>query len=223
MLHYLYESVIDLVLRGGVVMWPLLALSVVGLTLVFERSWFWLRNASPGSLKRLDDMSVLIRRGEYRAARALAERRGGGVHARLILGLLRAPGNPGAAAEVVEVQRRGLERFMPTLSTIITAAPMLGILGTVLGLIASFQVLKDAESVGDPRAVSPAIAKALLTTAAGLAIAIVVLFPYNAFRAQIDRTLSRWEALIAAIAPQVERHDKPLLTDKTQEKAQTVP
>ena len=87
---------------------------------------------------------------------------------------------------------------MGTLSTIITAAPMLGILGTVTGLIQAFNILSD-EGVSDPRAISPAVAEALITTAAGLVIAIGVLFPYNAFRAQLDRTLSRIESLIAAV------------------------
>ncbi|MEX0887620.1 MAG: MotA/TolQ/ExbB proton channel family protein, partial [Phycisphaeraceae bacterium] len=94
--------------------------------------------------------------------------------------------------------RRRIERFLPTLSTIITAAPMLGILGTVLGIIASFDLLGARPDATDPRQVSQGIAEALLTTAAGLVIAVFTLFPYNAFRAQIDRTLARLEALAAA-------------------------
>ena len=75
---------------------------------------------------------------------------------------------------------------------------MLGILGTVFGIISSFRVLSDSAAVTDPRAVSQGIAEALLSTAAGLLVAIVVLFPYNSFRAQVDRTLSRIEVLAAA-------------------------
>lgn len=215
--EHLFDTLIDLMRRGGVVMWPLLILSVVALTLVFERTWFWLRTSSPWALDKLDDMAALLRRRDYDAARALAGRQRS-IHAKLVVGLTREPGHPAAAAEAVEQQRRRLERFMPTLSTVITASPMLGILGTVLGLITSFRVLSDAQSIGDPRAVSPAIAEALLTTAAGLGIAIVILFPYNAFRAQIDRTLARWEALIAAaIEPsasrEMSRHESPKVAE----------
>jgi biopolymer transport protein ExbB len=98
----------------------------------------------------------------------------------------------------MEAQRGRLERYMPTLSTIITAAPMLGILGTVTGIIQSFRLLAPETTTTDPRLVSQGIAEALLTTAAGLIVALVVLFPYNAFRAQIDKTLGRFDALIAA-------------------------
>ena len=87
---------------------------------------------------------------------------------------------------------------MPTLSTIITAALMLGILGTVTGLIHSFRILAEESGVTDPREVSPAIGEALLTTAVGLGVSIVVLFVYNAFRAQVDRPLSRFEVLAEA-------------------------
>ena len=89
-----------------------------------------------------------------------------------------------AATDAVERQRPKLERFMPTLGTIITAAPMLGILGTVLGIIGAFDLL--GEQPGDMKleAISGKIAEALITTVAGLIIALIVLFPSNAFRAQ---------------------------------------
>ena len=102
------------------------------------------------------------------------------------------------AVDAVESQRRRLERFMPTLSTIITAAPMLGILGTVLGIISSFEVLSEQSAAAggtDPRSVSLGIAEALITPAAGLIVSLLTLFPYNAFRAQIERTLTRLETL----------------------------
>ena len=92
---------------------------------------------------------------------------------------------------------------MPLLSTIITAAPMLGILGTVLGLIASFDVFSArsdsaTQAAQDLGGVSRGIAEALTTTAVGLIIAVATLLPYNLFRAQIDRSLSRLEGLMAA-------------------------
>ena len=75
---------------------------------------------------------------------------------------------------------------------------MLGILGTVLGIIASFELLSAQNASTDPQSVSQGIAESLLTTAAGLVVAVVTLFPYNALRAQVDRTLSRLESLAAA-------------------------
>jgi biopolymer transport protein ExbB len=79
-----------------------------------------------------------------------------------------------------------MRRFMSALDTIITIAPLLGILGTVVGIIESFDML-GASGIEDPMAVTGGIAKALITTASGLTIAIVTVFPYNFFNARIER------------------------------------
>jgi biopolymer transport protein ExbB len=79
-----------------------------------------------------------------------------------------------------------MKRFMGVLDTIITIAPLLGILGTVVGIIESFDML-GASGIEDPMAVTGGIAKALITTASGLAIAIITVFPYNYFNARIQR------------------------------------
>lgn len=185
--------------RGGPVMWPLLALSVVALTLVVERAIFFARLNHPGRLRRIGQLAKLLRTNHRERAKALADREAT-VYGEVVLRLHESePPTEAAGHEAIELQRRRLERFMPTLSTIITAAPMLGILGTVLGLIDSFNLLSEASAgVQGPRDVSGSIAQALLTTAAGLVISVGALFPYNAFRAQIDRTLSRLESLVGA-------------------------
>jgi len=182
--------------RGGWVMWPLLALSIVGLTLSFERAWFWLRMSSGATLARAKHLGELLRHGDAKAAKILSEK-DHSIYGKIVTALMKEKVTQAAAVAAVDEQRPRMERFMGTLSTIITAAPMLGILGTVTGLIRAFNIL-SIEGVTDPRAISPAIAEALITTAAGLAVAIIVLFPYNAFRAQLDRSLGRIETLIAA-------------------------
>ncbi len=197
MIRVVIDNFWYLMSRGGWVMWPLLALSFTAITLVMERSWFWVKTNYPGRLSRLQEVAGLLRQGETSAARALAVN-DRSVYGRATIRLVDRRVDPAVAADAVESQRPRLERFMSTLSTIITAAPLLGILGTVTGLIQSFNILAQDKSVSDPRAVSGAIGEALLTTAVGLGVSIVVLFPYNAFRAQIDRTLSRFEVLIAA-------------------------
>ncbi|MBQ7252391.1 MAG: MotA/TolQ/ExbB proton channel family protein, partial [Kiritimatiellae bacterium] len=84
-----------------------------------------------------------------------------------------------AARIAAEKRLRGLKRRLAFLDTTITLAPLLGILGTVTGIISSFHLIAGGEA-GDPAAVSGGIAEALLTTAAGLVIAIAALLPYNA-------------------------------------------
>lgn len=198
MLSFFGHSFWDFMLRGGIVMWPLLALSLLGVTLLFERCWFYLTTNHRKRLARVRRISLLLRQGKREQAGQLAADEDS-VYGSLVRQLLsEEPVTEAALVEALEMEHHRLERFLPTLSTIITAAPMLGILGTVLGIISSFQILSDRHIAADPRLVSGGIAEALITTAAGLVIAMMVLFPYNALRAQMERTLSRLEALGAA-------------------------
>jgi len=191
----------DLMERGGAVMWPLLALSLLAVTLLFERCWFWVKTNRPSQLVRLRQIGKLLRRNDTSDVRAMIDN-DRSVYGRVVAALLDETDFSAEArlTQAVESQRPRLERFMTTLSTIITAAPLLGILGTVMGIISSFRVLAEQVTPTDPRSVSQGIAEALLTTAAGLTIALITLFPYIAFRGQIGRTLSRIEALAATAA-----------------------
>jgi biopolymer transport protein ExbB len=220
-------SFFELMSKGGDVMWPLLLLSVVALGLILERAWFFARTNNGHTLRSVAKLTTLLRQGRRGEALHLADTDStvyGQVARSLLIG--DKPATEALAVDAIEAQRRRLERFMPTLSTIITAAPMLGILGTVLGIIVSFEAistqtgLPEAASgatsgggVADPRAVGSGIAEALITTAAGLIVAVVTLFPYNALRSQVDRTLSRLESLAAA-AVEGGQHREPA-ADKT--------
>ena len=86
-----------------------------------------------------------------------------------------------AAADEIKHMRR----FMGVLDTMITVAPLLGIFGTVLGIISSFEVLGMA-GIEHPQEVTAGIAQALITTAAGLGIAILSVFPYNYFNSRVE-------------------------------------
>jgi biopolymer transport protein ExbB len=118
-----------------------------------------------------------------------------GVVAKLLLDI---GASDAVALEAVESQRPRIDRFMVALSTIITAAPLLGILGTVLGIIQSFRLLGEQAVLTDPSDVAGGIAAALLTTALGLIIALVTLFPYMLFKGWSSRAIGRIDALIAA-------------------------
>lgn len=191
--------------RGGVVMYPLFAVSVVSLALILERAWFWLairRSAGGERLLRLNDS---LRRGDRRSALRLIKRPGS-PYDRVAQSLLEHGATEAVAIEAVQHQRPRFERFMVTLSTIITAAPLLGILGTVIGIIRSFNLLGEQSALTDPRDISGGIAEALLTTALGLIIALFTLFPYMIFRGEVDRAMGKLESLIAA-AQQGQRSD----------------
>lgn len=188
---------------GGWAMWPLLVLSVLALTVTFERCVFWLRTHRAASRRRYARLLRLLAKNDRGEAAALAAR-DRTVYARFADALLRRPAGEGgpSEAEVItaaEDLRPAVERFSTLLSTIITAAPMLGILGTVTGIIDSFGILSSADAVRDPTLVAGGIAEALYTTAFGLLVALLALFPYVVFRTQADRCLTRLETLGSAI------------------------
>ena len=189
----------ELIERGGFVMIPLLVLSVVSLAFVIERTWFWGSVHRPGQLRRLGKVNQALRDGDRAAAGQLAKG-DGSPYGELARRLVEHGSGDAVAVEAVEGIRPRLDRFMVSLSTIITAAPLLGILGTVIGIIQSFRLLGEGAEGGlaDPSAVSAGIAEALLTTALGLVVALMTLFPYMIFRAQMERALGRVESLIAA-------------------------
>jgi len=196
---------------GGWVMYPLLALSFLSVTLSIERTLFWLRTHSGRTRKSVRRMRERLASGDLSGARGLAD------GDRTVYGLfvsvaLDAAGSREPAEhdlhEAVEEVRPAIERFGATLSAVITAAPMLGILGTVTGIIASFRLLGGEGPITDPAQVAGGIAQALYTTAFGLAIALLTLFPYVIFRAQSERSLARMESLGAAMLAGVEGREK---------------
>ena len=193
------EQAGELFAAAGWVAWPLAIVSVVSVALCFERAFFF------ASLRRgMDQARVSRIASALRSAdeSALARESGTGMLGQFVSVMLdeSKSGTIGessvlAAAESV---RPKLERYLSFLSTVVTAAPMLGILGTVTGIIKSFGLLGSAEQVTDPAAMAVGISEALYTTAFGLVIALVVLFPYNHFRRSGDRALGVLETIGAA-------------------------
>lgn len=176
---------------------PLLALSVISLALIAERTifWLWLHRAS--RLHALSQWNDALRRGDREKARKLLGR-DRSPYAHIARRLLEHGASDAVAIESVQMHRPQFDRFMISLSTIITAAPLLGILGTVIGIIQSFKLLGTQATLNDPTQVAGGIAAALLTTALGLIIALFTLFPYMIFKGQVDRALGRLESVIAA-------------------------
>ena len=197
-----WNTLATLLSRGGWVMIPLFILSVIAIALSIERAIFWWRTHRAMSASHLTALAASLRAGDGSSV----IRRGSG-EGRSIFGQLvqrmeeheSASASEAVAVEIVESMRNRFERFMPTLSTIITAAPLIGILGTVIGIIDSFELLGASRMVTDPREVSSGIAEALITTAAGLVVALITLFPYMAFKGYVNRALGQFEVLIAAM------------------------
>ncbi|MBL0926065.1 MAG: MotA/TolQ/ExbB proton channel family protein [Phycisphaerales bacterium] len=194
----------ELVGKGGLAMWPLIGLSVLSLTLTVERSIFWIGNHRPGRRRWLRSIADRLRAGDHSGVQAATET-DGSLYGSMVRLMLRHGIHDNSAVELAETYRSRVERFSNLMAVIVTAGPLLGILGTVLGIIQSFGLLGSAQVVTDINEVAAGIAKALITTAFGLMVAIGTLFPHMVFRAQADRCMSVIETLVAAAQQGVRR------------------
>ncbi len=192
---------VDLFVTGGPVMWPLLGMSLIGLALGFERGLFWMRAHRSKTSEALARARERFSAGD-RAGAAEWASRAGTIYTPVILRL--AESGPPAGGEVMERTRREAERFGNTLSLVITGAPLLGILGTVLGIIQSFQSL-GASGIGDVelQSIAAGIAQALVSTAFGLIVALLALVPYSLMRGQAQRAIGEAEALVTSAGGQL--------------------
>ena len=193
------------IIKGGPVMWPLLACSVVALAIVFERLLFWIIVYKRKNQKLINRIFTLTECGDFDTAIEEGEASTCLVCRILTSGL--AHRNYGLvqsleAAAMHEIEK--MKRYLSILDTIITLAPLLGILGTVSGIIISFDLLGTA-GIENPKAVSGGIAQALLTTAAGLAIAIVTLIPYNALTRKVEKVTRYLEQIVTCYEVTVQK------------------
>ena len=168
-------------------MYPLLVCSIVSMTVIIERTIFWIGVGMRRNQKLLDEVLEMCREGNWDAVRRKAAGSKNYVIRVLISGILHreyslSKAMESAAAE--EISR--MQRYMTVLDTMITVAPLLGIFGTVLGIIESFNML-GSFGIEHPQAVTGGIAQALITTATGLGIAIVTVFPYNYFNSLTEK------------------------------------
>ncbi len=173
--------------QGGILMWPLLALSVAALAILFERgiafSTFRLPDAEAERA-----LIAAARDGDATAAREIAA-----AQAPALLPLVEAlisadppESRERAAAIAVEEAVRGLDRRLGTLAVAGRVAPLLGLLGTVLGMIQAFSRLSSAQGAIDMTTLADGIWQALLTTAAGLLIAIPAVAAHQVFLRRED-------------------------------------
>ena len=178
----------ELIKAGGWVMGPILLASVVAMAIVLERSWSLQRSrVAPSGL--LQDLQKALRKGPPNAALLRELREGSPLGRVLAAGLANRMHERAVIKESIEEAGRlvvyQLERYLNTLGTIAAVSPLLGLLGTVVGMINMFGALKVA-GAGDPAELAGGIGQALITTAAGLVVAIPSLYCYRYFRGHVE-------------------------------------
>jgi len=177
---------IEIFKNGGPVMYPLLACSLIVMTVVIERIVFWIKCDRFHDRAIVDDVLELCRAGDWETVRLKVAGSKDYLIRILVSGILHREFSMTKAMEsAASDEIRKMRRYMGILDTMITVAPLLGILGTVIGIILSFDAL-SASGIEHPETVTAGIAQALITTATGLAIAILTVFPYNYFNSKIE-------------------------------------
>jgi biopolymer transport protein ExbB len=198
---------IDLFFRGGPVMYPLLACSILVLTVIIERLLFWVTVDVNRNMKLIEDVLELCRQGDWEAVRTLVTGSKDFIIRVLVSGILHREFSMTKAMEATAAEEiRNMRRYMGVLDTMITVAPLLGIFGTVIGIINSFEALSTV-GIGQPQAVTAGIAQALITTAAGLGIAILSVFPYNYFNSRVEKAVLNIEKYATSLEIVYEKLD----------------
>jgi biopolymer transport protein ExbB len=176
---------IDKFRRGGPVMWPILLVSIIALTVVIERIFWWTGRWFRRDPKRIEKVFTAIENGDTPEASRLSRGSRDPVLRMMWNGLNHQHSSLQGALQVaagIEIKRAG--RFLVVMDTLVTLAPLLGLLGTVTGLIRSFSFLGNEELA--VQAVTGGIAEALIATACGLGIAIFSLVPFNFFTSRVS-------------------------------------
>ncbi len=178
---------LEIFLKGGPVMYPLLACSVLALAVILERTFFWIKEDLQRDQGLVDEVLALCQEGDWDEVRNRVTDSKDYIIRILISGILHRRFSMTKAMETAAADEIKNMRFLlGVLDTLITVAPLMGIFGTVLGIISSFELL-GSTGIEHPQAVTAGIAQALITTASGLGIAILSVFPYNYFNSRAER------------------------------------
>lgn len=192
-------------LEGGMMMWLLGALSILGLGTILERTAYFFKNERDLKGDFKDQIITLVRLGKEDEAIEICKKTNNSV-SRTVKSILLAYKYENDMYESKEKlmkekaleQIENLEKRLSILGIVSFISPMAGLLGTVLGMIKSFKAIA-LQGAGDPNVVANGISEALVTTAAGLLIAIPAIIAYNFFNRKVDKIMMQIEKTSTAL------------------------
>lgn len=187
----------SLVMRGGIVLIPIAILSVIAIYIFIDR-YLAIKKASKIDNSFMLNIKDYVANGNFEAAKSLARNTDSPIARMVEKGVLRI-GRPlqditTSIENVGRLELYKLEKKLPTLATISGAAPMLGFLGTVTGMIRAFYNMASAGNNVNPGMLAGGIYEAMITTAAGLAVGIVAFVCYNLLISMVEKVVHQMEA-----------------------------
>jgi len=200
----LANILIDYFKQGGPIMWPILITGLVAVAVVGERTFWWIRESTRRDPATLEKIFGALENGDFAAAARLAKDSNDPIIRMSYHGLNHQHSSLQGALQVaagVEIQRAG--RFLTVMDTLVTLAPLLGLLGTVAGIFRTFLGIGNSELAVEK--VTGGIGEALIATMCGLGIAILALVPYNYFtqrttqlQFELESAATNIEVMVAA-------------------------
>jgi len=190
-------SLISMAAKGGWLMLVLLALSIVAIY-IFGKKWWAIRQAGKIDKNFIKDVDNYLAEGKVRSARALCRRSDTPIARMIEKGVERIDKPLAdiriAVENVANVEVAKLEKGLPVLATIAGGAPMIGFLGTVMGMVQAFFNMAQAGNNIDITLLSGGIYTAMITTVGGLIVGILAYFGYNFLTAQVSSLVAKMEA-----------------------------
>ena len=187
---------IELLSKGGVIMWPIMFCSFIALAIAIERFWS-LRRMTIDTREFMDVIRTALRQNRVQEALTICDETDAPMSRIVKSGILKYNRTKEDIREAIEdagqLEVPRLERYLSALGTCANVAPLLGLLGTVQGMIRAFAAIETKQGQVNPSDLAAGIANALLTTFAGLMVAIPTLVVYNYFLSRVDSMVVEME------------------------------
>jgi len=195
-------------IKGGIFMWPILIGSIWALALALERFWYYTSMGKKIEAKASSAFRVCQEKGIQQAAQSLAGDTN--IMSEILLAAWDKEHKAISIAErsveeVLHHHKPELEQYLSSLATLSSIQPLLGLLGTITGMIATFHVIA-AQGTGNPQSMADGIAEAMITTQAGLCCALPTLLAHNFLRSKLKNILSLLQKYSARALKEVEKN-----------------